>query len=752
LNISSILASSSTASAGDQIEISVELENNGLEVLECNVSVEIFNQSQVFESRKQNQKKVIVQPWMRGDKNKVEDGMESEWDLPRKSIKLELDAKEQLKWILVLPPNTVAGRYGFKIKCKDTETEYEKSVTQDLLEVKRHHEIQINDILVLNESFSVGDDAIIKVPITDTGTRAGDKLDIDYHIFDILNQDVYHRTDKFMIEDSEALYELKWPIPSTADAGKYDLEITISFDGHKMAARKFMKFITIEQPVKLDIHSMLPGMVSKDPDVSSYLMESEKIIDTIDHQALSIHKLNSNTHLYLVDNELITYSADKKTSDAKLQIFSNHLFSYSMIQNNLTQKNIKTELSYWTKMGYSWSNLLLESRDYLKLKDGDIKKLIEISRQKPSLKMIGKGSEIIFKNTLHKYKNDKGRSLKIDACFSNRLTADKEFTGSTDFKVLIEILKYLAGDASISTEKKKKISKTKSKRKGSKVEDTNIDFIGNLNSLFNHSLKFPRRVNSQLLQKKFNKILATWLNDLRQGKTKRRPNSKTWNKLRSVYGYLLTYLDSEICSSLSAINRKGFVHPKKVTELILNEILYYFLLMRYFRSQTKYDPLLTKEDVLAEINIAFNELKKVGKFYWAIHNQWQLKIINHLKNMSKRANLAFIREHVKITTNPIVLHGMRGSDAKTKLILGNNGTRKIGLQPYLALPSDHWNLVVPEAQAINSVYQLNRIVLSPKQTKEVSITVSFPISLSFQKYTGIMKLNSKPINLLPEIN
>ena len=95
---------------------------------------------------------------------------------------------------------------------------------------------------------------------------------------------------------------------------------------------------------------------------------------------------------------------------------------------------------------------------------------------------------------------------------------------------------------------------------------------------------------------------------------------------------------------------------------------------------------------------------------------------------------------------------MRGAHGKTKLILGNNGTRAIALYPHLALPSQHWNLVEPEATVVNNLYQLKRIVIAPKQTKEISLAVAFPQTLSFDNYSGILKLNPKQIKLITEID
>jgi hypothetical protein len=71
---------------------------------------------------------------------------------------------------------------------------------------------------------------------------------------------------------------------------------------------------------------------------------------------------------------------------------------------------------------------------------------------------------------------------------------------------------------------------------------------------------------------------------------------------------------------------------------------------------------------------------------------------------------------------------------------------------YLALPSTHWGLELPEAQIINGLYNLKKFKIPSKQTKKIPISISFPNTLSFNNYKGIIKIKPDPIYLLPEMD
>jgi hypothetical protein len=721
IRVVSLNASSPEVSAGDALEITAELENSGLKPINFELTLEILNKEQ-----------------------KAKGGAEVlQWTLPSRNLDLAPDTKQQISWPFELPDNMISGKYLINLSWKDRASETAGEFSQELITVKKHHEVKILDVILPSGSFSVGSDADLKVQLSDSGTRRDVPLNIKCKVFDIFNTEIFQKSDDIRIVESKTEYEFHWPIPENLDAGRYDLLIQVIHNDKELVSRKFTKFINIELPVKLDIHSMVPSAFKDYSEFAGYLLENERVTNEIEHQSLSIYRLNSNTHIFLMDNDVITYSIDKKSSPEQLQSFGEKLYSYLVTREYFTSKNIRTELKFWLKMGYSWLNLLTAGEKFFKFKDSE--KLYDMSVQKPTLALIADFSKLAFRNTFHRYSQKKVNLFRLSDIYQSNVTEDNKLTGTQDFKLITATMKYISeyspktGLHNLRTSKPEK----------SKKENKSIKHIEDLNALLKSSIS--KQVNSPLLQKKFNRIIVTLVNDLRKGRILRKPDNKIWQQLRSGYSYLLAYLNSEICAILKTINKNKYLSSSELFRLISFEIIYFYMLMNFYHSQSKYDPYLPQEKVTAELNMAFNELKKVSKNYWAMNNRWQTNCGNYLKNMSKRANLAFVREHIKITTNPVSVHGIRGAHGRTKLILGNNGSRNIGVQPVMALPSIHWNLVEPEARALNNIYHLNRIVINPKQTKEIPITVSFPRALSFQKYTGILKLNTKHIKLLPEI-
>ncbi len=759
LRVISIKGSASEVSSGDELVLNAELENIGLEDMDFEVFPEIILKA--LRKRIQKQKAPVDR---KVDKKLQETGTTEEeieefvelegdedykaqrWVLPTRSLKLASDKSEQLKWSWRLPENIPTGKYQVTIHWTDLTANKSAKYSQELFEVKKHHEVRILNAILVRESFSAGDEAGIKIILSDKGTRTNDSLVVDCRVFDILSQEVFRSSNKIKITEAGTEFDLLWSIPMKQDSGKYDLEVQVLSGDQNLGSRRFSKILNIELPVKLDIHLIMPSTIKEDLEIIPYLLETEEITNKIKHQTLAIYRLNSNTHLYKSNDELIKYSIDEKSTPGKLQIFGDGLLSYLVTRRYLNQKSIKSELDYWYKLGYSWSNMMLGGEQFLDVKG--IAKLKKICSKGPTIAVCEEISQTIFRNGSPSSSQKRAGTAGLNDVLKEKALKDKGLSKTDELKLITLVLKFFS---ELDTKGDSLESKPKHQLKAKKSAN-NLQLIYELNSTLLNSVKFRKKVNSHLLQKKFNQILTKWLYDVRKSRIKRNPSNDKWLVIRTAYSYLFTYLIREIISILRTISREKSIAPANFCKLSLLEISYYFSLMNYYKSEAKYNPYLMGDQANQQLNFAFGEIKKQVMIFWSMHKSWQMRCSNYLKNMSKRANLAYVREHVKITTNPVILHGLRGMQSRIKLILGNDGSRRITLQSNLALPSIHWNLLEPEAMAVNDMYQLKRMQIASKQTKELPINISFPQSLSFPKYTGILKLNAKPITLLPEID
>jgi len=722
LRVNKLESAMAYVSPEDELELMAEIENVGLEEIGFKVHLEIM-------SKNGNQ----------------------HWILPTKTQTLAPDSKQLLKWSWKLPSELAFDKYFVNLHWKEPITNYSDTISQELFEVKRHHEVKILDAIVSNDSFSVDSDVNVKIMLSNTGTRARERLEIDWSIFDILNQEIYKKNSQFQFDTEVAEFDLHWPVPANLDGGKYDLLVSIKRDDTELVKRKFPKIINIELPTKLDINLMLPVVSKTDPEISKYLLETEEIVEKIKHRDLAIYQLNSNTCLYLINNELINYSIDNKSKPEQLQLFSDYLHSYIITREYLNPTKIHAEMEFWVPLGFAWSNFLLQNRRFLKIKEF---KITKDRNWKPTLADLETITRSIFRDAFNQNQSLRSsesestvKAFKLNRIFHQAVLGNKSITNTDDFKFLTSFLKYLAEYPSTTATKQTKVEK----KQDVKLKNRNIYYLIELNEILTSAINVQNNVIPAILQKKFNRLVSDWLIKIRKEGIKRSPNQDIFQALRAGYCYILLYIISEITSILKQTKENKSIKPYKFNRFILLEMVYYFIVMNYYKTQASFDQYINHEEINNELNPALNEIRKIGQIYWHYQNRFDLKYRNYLKNMSKRANLAYIREHIKITTNPMILRGMRGGQGKAKLLLGNNGSRAIGLYPYLALPTIHWNLVEPEANTINEVYRLRRIIIAPKQTKEIPITISFPQSLTFSNYSGLIKLNPKPIKLLSEI-
>lgn len=712
LRVNSLIGSKDVVSAGDELTISVELENVGLEKVDLEIYPEFNLSSPGKKSKDRNLAKQV------------------QWSLPPQAITFEPDAKNKLSWPWIVPEEILNGRYLVNLQWKDTNTGEVDNYSQELFEVKKHHELEIVNAIAAEDSFSPGTEALTKILLSDMGTRAGDEIEIEFKILDFLNQEVYRITEKIGISKQPTEYNFIWQIPDDLEGGKYDVITQLLPADGEVISRRFSKILNIELPVKLDLHLMLPGISKPGLEVSQYLLQNEEVVKKINYKKLTIYQLNSNTHLFLYDNKLINYSHYKKSPLSELQPFSKTLFSYLITKQFLSRNKLKQDLEYWSKLGFSWVNLLLLDTGYIKIPSS--KTMGGSSKSRISSTTWMNFAEELFKDFIT---TSPIGQLKLNKIFHGSIIKNKAIITTSDFKLINGYLNYLSG-------------------RDSKNDIESIQIISDLKLLFNTANKFRLVSNSKQLQKKFNKILNKWLTEIRIGQIRRHPDKNKFQAFRSLYSYVLLYLVSEIITILKDIKQNNYASPLKFSKLSQLEMIYYFLLGRYYHAQAEFDTGLSQVEIRncsEDLNRAINEIKKTMQTFWYFNLDWQIAYSNYLKNMGKRTDLAILSEHVKITTNPVILRGIRGNNNNGKLILGNNGPQAIALNAFLALPSKHWTLVEPEANFTNNLYNLKRIMIPSKQVKEIPLTITFPRSLSFSNYKAILKLNPKAIKLLIEI-
>jgi hypothetical protein len=768
IRINSVTSSKSILSPEDAFEISAEIENIGLEELKLEVYPKIeMPLNGKIGSREETVPTVGTTSPSHLDKD-------TGWVLPAQEIVLSPDSIQEVKWSWEVPKDAMNGKYKVHLHRKDLKTNESGKFSQELFEIRPHHEVKIHNAVPSGESFGIGGEAEITVQVSDTGTRAGiegEGLKLHYAISDILNQGIIKKIRKIKTAEGTKEYRLLWPIPDEIEAGKYDLKIRITQNEIELASKKFSKLINIELPVKLDIHLMVPkftistkkSKVNKlDSNINPYLLEHEEISGEMRHKSLSIYKLNSNTHLYLLNNNLIIYTPASKSTTEDLQEFGGLLFSHLLGLEFLDSDVFEDDLTFWVRSGYLWSNLVLGGERFLKIQNQKAmkSKIKDLSSREPTAENLQIITQAIFKKTFENIREKKSKmmttkmfkgsarhSMELNEIFDSSVVSDKSLTGTDDMKLIESIMNYLteyAPEINPKLQTSRKIAKDPKQKKVNPL-------LYELSKTFENSIKFRTKKTTHILQKRSNRVLGNWLSQLKKGRIRRQPNKKLAELLQTSYIYVLAYLSGEVVNILRNSKKTNHLPPWKFYKLTLFEILYFYLLMHYQKSQAKYKPNLSRTELAADLNPALNELRKANQKYWYYHQLWQAKCVNYLKNIAKRWDLAQLREHLKITTNPVILHGMRGAKGNTRLILGNNGSKEITIYPNLALPSIHWNLLEPAARTNNEVYQLERLSIEPKQVKEIPITVSIPRSLSFNKYSAILKIYPKPIKLIPEI-
>jgi len=743
VKVKALQSSKGIVSIGDEIEFSAELENVGLEKINIETYLAI---SKAGPSSNKN-----TSAKSQGKSQQVHS-----WTLEPKIVTIEPDSSFTPDWSWKVTEKATNGKYSLGLHWKDLDTGETFVYSEETFEIRKFHELKILNAITEMETFDPGDEAIIKIVITDSGTRAGEQLDLQWKILDIFNHEQFTQISNLVTNAEPFEVVLKWQVPTTLEGGRYDLVLRILRNEDELLLRKLSKLVKVELPVRLDLHLVLPSVSDLDIavpiDMKPYLIENENVIEHTKFSGMDVYKLNSNTNIFMLNNQLIRYSKGSLSNKQTLVEFIDNLFSYLLVKECEFINSLDEDIDFWWKIGYCLINLVLMDSN---IKKGKGVQDIRIdSKRKLSLRSWNAVAKSILKDAKGKdpikIKDSVKAKIKLDQIFNDNLLKNKSVTKSSEFNFIRSLLSYL-----MAQEQK---FHHEMKNQGGEVKfdgDKNIAHLEKLTQILINSTKLKKFTTSKIMQKKFNKTIVKMFNQIINTNIPRETNKIKSEGINSGYYFLMLYLVYEITSILTQWKHNKTVKPAKYCKLILFELSYYLILVHFSRSQAKYSPLHNLRDpdwLGAELGRDINEGKKISEKYWHYHKLWQNRYINYFKNIVKRSSLAFMHEHVTITTNPVILRGKRNEQASAKLILGNNGSRPVVVNPYLGLPTNHWNLVLPEAIYENNIYKLKRIKINPKQTKEIPMTISFPASLSFSSYTGVLKLNPKMIKLLPEFN
>jgi hypothetical protein len=123
---------------------------------------------------------------------------------------------------------------------------------------------------------------------------------------------------------------------------------------------------------------------------------------------------------------------------------------------------------------------------------------------------------------------------------------------------------------------------------------------------------------------------------------------------------------------------------------------------------------------------------------------------NQKRNMELRTNSALLYNSVKLVGDSNILNGLSGEQVKKQLLLKNKSSKRLKFNLLFAFPSEDWHLLEPETNLIDGVYWKENVIIAPSGKYKEKLTVSFPKSLAYQDYIGLIKLEPVDLRLLEE--
>jgi hypothetical protein len=658
-------------SENDEVEIIAKFENIGLEPVELTTKLKL----------------------------ELPSGQKTELDSIT-AADIQTGETKRFNWNWKVPAGMKLGTVKGTLSWEISDIISSQENTKELMEIKTPHEYSVSSVITDKDYYSVGDQVTIKTFFNDSGTKAGDRAEVELVILDIFKKEVYKERSEVIILRDETVKDWYWEIPSKFESGAYDVQFLILKNDEVMVKKNYQKLIYIDFPVNLKIQLILPDLRKKYSHIANYLRESEKILSTNDHNKLSIYTLNSNTWIYSI-NDQVPYGLDSWTKE-ELKRFTGQLFSYILISNKFSKNYIKSNLKNFNELGLCWSAKVIETADEVGL--------TEVSKFK-----LTPDTWLNFCDRITK--KGKGNISKlIDKIFKLSKLPVQNFTCTLGGTKLLDNKLGLKGvDA----------------KKVSQKYDACMKVLQSMEDFSN------TRATKQIL----NEILNPWLEYIKSGTISSQPDEKLSKYSDLIHGIVELTLIKEIYTFLKKIEKTNYIDMNSFTRYIQLQIFYYLCLMEAFQNKERYDANAQKNFISERINSNIQLLDAIGREVSFLYDKWKNRINKYRQNMKKRNILANIRTNLKITINPVIIKGMKGEKSNNKIILGNSGDLPLKFKAFIAMPSKSWSLIEPVTYTTREgIALMKNIKIGSKQTIELPVSMLFPKSLSFKEYTSIMKI------------
>lgn len=682
IEASRFISSNLLAAEGDAVKISVKLENIGIEAVDLETTLNLNLPS--------------------ADKLELE---------PIKKISIAPGENTIVSWDWKVPPEPKLGKVKGTLAWKILDLEETHELIEELLELKNPHEYSIKSVITDQDYYGVGDKVRIKAFIKDSGTKAGDMAEVEIIILDIFGKEIYRESAQCRIDSTETVKEWTWNIPKRFDAGTYDIQFIIKYDGEEMVKKNFPKLLNIDVPIKLKLHLVLPDVAKKYRHLVNYLREREKVINSHEHHKLSIYALNSNTWLYSISDN-VPYGIDfnvKEYSGA----FQDNLFSFIVTKNRFSKKYINSLFKIYNEIGICWSANVSQAATALGIKNLSKFKLkpdnwLEYTSY---IRASGKGS---LSKVISKFLKSKNMPTSVLQC-------------------TLGAVGLLEQGSNLKFNESSKIARLRN----------------NTQNAIQRFTATPHKHDARLL---INDAMKAWHKHIKSERASAKKNEQTFYYSQLLHGIIILELINDIYKLLEEFKQKNYVSVDSFSKYVQAQIFYYLTLIEFYQNKLRYDPYSDFKSLKTKIATNIKSLNAFGKDITFLYDKWRRRLISYQQNMSRRKILATLRTNLKITTNPIEIEGMKGDKGNNKILLGNSGELPIKFRAFFALPSKSWSLIEPEtANTREGVAMIKKITVSPKQTIEIPVGVQFPKTLTFKDYTSIMKIEPIIGNLKNEI-
>jgi len=658
-----------------------------------------------------------------------------------KKVTLAPGKEHEVMWPWKVPEDAALGFYQLSLQWKFKKTGEEKTVPGGTFEIKDEHLLELQSLSTDRDYYLWGHEVRISMVIGDVGTRSEKQVQTVENRIMTSKGDVLHSEKQRKKVGSEGTeFVFLWQIPEGMESSSLDVETEITYRKKRLFFRKNPRLINVEKPIILRFDIIQPSKADEAKMINKYILEGENVSSREKYHDLRIIRTSSNTSI-VVHNKKILNGISWEAVDPVSRNKADELyFSYLILSKGIKLEEFREMKDYWTELGQLWAARLSVG-------------LRELFRSGST------GGDGFFGKPKHYFplimsKLDEQRMSELKSRLGSNLHELKQwrdYARKSLIKVKPNVIKKFYDDLDlpeVAPFENTAIGLTLVYLEFNQIKENTK--LALLMKAFRNLLNEQVTGSGEISKNSLHRSLNNWLEYFKNPKIEIDEDDEIAWFLDLIYSIAAIKLISSTLNLIDYITTNERLTRIQFINLCFYTAAYNMLNIEYLHNNIRYDRFMEESRNKSELSRHFHNVEVLSEKMEQTIIHTNRLFENHKSNMEIRNKSALLFDSIKMAGKSNILSGLSGEQVHKQLVFKNSSKKQLRFNLLFAFPTEDWHLLEPETNLIDGVYHKENLIIPASGKYKERVTVSFPKSLSYQDYKGLIKLEPVDVRLLEE--